>query len=120
MKRSVLLFTILALLTFSAVAYTQGPGTMGPGMMGDHGRMETEQSMETKAQNTAAGAEIFNANCRVCHVNGGNIINPAKPLKGSAKLANFEAFLSFIRNPKLSAGAGSAMPSFSDSQISDT
>jgi cytochrome c6 len=65
------------------------------------------------------GEEIFNANCRVCHVNGGNIISPRLPLRGSQKLIDFKTFLSFIRNPGMPDGSSGAMPSFSESQISD-
>ncbi len=59
------------------------------------------------------GADTFNAHCRVCHQNGGNSITPNKPIKGSQKLRDFEAFLAFIRNP------ASSMPSFSQGTISD-
>lgn len=45
----------------------------------------------------SAGADIFNTYCRVCHPNGGNIINPDKPVKGSQKLRNFDTFLAYIR-----------------------
>ena len=65
------------------------------------------------------GEKIFNAKCRVCHVNGGNIINPRLPLRGSQKLADFKTFLSFIRNPKMPDGSQGTMPSFSESQISN-
>jgi len=64
------------------------------------------------------GEKIFNAYCRVCHVNGGNIINPRFPLRGSQKLADFKTFLSFIRSPQMPDGSRGAMPSFSESQIS--
>jgi mono/diheme cytochrome c family protein len=58
-----------------------------------------------------SGAEIFNANCKVCHQNGGNIINPEKPIRGSKKVTSFDIFLAYIRN------ATSPMPSFSQEKI---
>jgi len=64
------------------------------------------------------GEKIFNASCRVCHVNGGNVINPRFPLRGSQKLSEFKTFLSFIRDPRMPDGSQGAMPSFSESQIS--
>jgi hypothetical protein len=67
----------------------------------------------------SSGEKIFNKNCRVCHINGGNVINPSIPIRGSFKLANIETFKTFIRNPKLPDGSKGAMPSFSKSQISD-
>jgi mono/diheme cytochrome c family protein len=65
------------------------------------------------------GEKIFNAYCRVCHANGGNVINPRLPLRGSQKLADFKTFLPFIRNPKMPDGSQGAMPSFSESQIAN-
>jgi hypothetical protein len=65
------------------------------------------------------GEKIFNNNCRVCHVNGGNVINPGMPIRGSFKLTNLETFMTFIRNPQLPDGSKGSMPSFSKSQISD-
>lgn len=65
------------------------------------------------------GEKIFNAYCRACHVNGGNIMNSRFPLRGSQRLSTFKTFLSFIRNPRMPDGSSGAMPSFSESQISD-
>jgi mono/diheme cytochrome c family protein len=65
------------------------------------------------------GEKIFNADCRVCHVNGGNIINSRFPLRGSQRLSTVKTFLSFIRNPRMPDGSSGAMPSFSESRISD-
>jgi cytochrome c6 len=59
------------------------------------------------------GREEFQTNCLPCHPDGGNAINPEKPVTGSKKLANFKTFLSWIRNPVQS------MTKFPPSQISD-
>jgi cytochrome c6 len=59
----------------------------------------------------ASGSEVFSLNCQACHPGGGNIIDPALPLKGSSRLASLEAFVSFIRAP------GGSMPSFGEDQI---
>lgn len=64
------------------------------------------------------GEKIFNASCRVCHVNGGNVIDPRFPLRGSQKLSDFKTFISFIRDPSMPDGSQGSMPSFSESQIS--
>jgi mono/diheme cytochrome c family protein len=65
-------------------------------------------------QGTAkSGREEFQTNCSPCHPDGGNAIKPEKPLKSSRKLANFSAFLSWIRKPEPS------MTTFPPSQISD-
>ena len=45
------------------------------------------------------GQEEFQANCAVCHPEGGNVIKPDKPLKGSDKLKDFKIFQAWIRNP---------------------
>jgi mono/diheme cytochrome c family protein len=64
------------------------------------------------------GEKIFNVSCRVCHVNGGNVINPRFPLRGSHKLSDFKTFLSFIRDPRMPDSSQGSMPSFSEAQIS--
>ncbi len=114
MKKTVLGFSFLILLSFVFVVHAQGPGMMG------HDMMHSEEGDESASGNTMAGAEIFNTHCRVCHVNGGNLIDPSMPLKGSGKLSDFKTFLNFIRQPGMPDGSRGAMPSFSRSQISDT
>ena len=66
-----------------------------------------------------AGAKIFNENCKACHQNGGNIVSPNMPLRGSLKLATIDTFLSFIRDPRMPDGSKGSMPAFSKTQISD-
>lgn len=85
-----------------------GGDTIGYGMAGSVQDNDPRQSSLT-----SASADIFNSYCRSCHQNGGNIINPDKPIIGSHKLKDFETFLAFIRNPAL------PMPSFSQGTISD-
>lgn len=85
-----------------------GGDTIGYGMAGSG---QDKESQKTSLK--SAGADIFNSHCRACHQNGGNIINPAKPIKGSEKLRDFDTFLAYIRNP------ASPMPSFSQETISD-
>jgi cytochrome c6 len=60
----------------------------------------------------AIGAEVFTVNCQACHPGGGNIVDPARPLKGSPKLASLDGFVSFLRAP------GGSMPSFGEDQLS--
>jgi cytochrome c6 len=64
-------------------------------------------------QKGKTGKEEYQTNCSPCHPDGGNVIKPEKPLKGSKKLANFKTFISWIRNPLPS------MTTFPASQISD-
>lgn len=85
-----------------------GGETIGYGMEGSG---QDKESQKTSLK--SAGADIFNSHCRACHQNGGNIINPDKPIIGSRKLKDFDTFLAFIRNPN------STMPSFSQGTISD-
>ena len=115
MKKVMVGVSILALLTIISVVYAQNHGMMGSqGMMGANRGKATQNPPQL-----SDGAKIYNANCRVCHVNGGNVIYPNLPLKGSLKLQNFDSFLTFIRNPKMPDGSQGAMPSFSRTQISD-
>jgi cytochrome c6 len=60
-----------------------------------------------------AGEAVFAANCSACHADGGNLIDPKKPLRGSAKLKDFETFLGWIRVPV------APMPPFPAEQVSD-
>jgi len=84
------------------------------------GLNNSEKSDErAPSEQLANGEKIFNASCRVCHVNGGNIINPRFPLRGSQKLEDFETFLSFIRDPRMPDGSNGAMSSFPESRISN-
>jgi len=125
---------LLAVVIGIVIYYTQhhsmigghmmGPRTMSPEMMNEAimgpSMMGTEQSDEfQKFSQGTPGANIFNANCRVCHPNGGNIINPNLPLRGSNKLADFNTFLAFIRNPSMSGGSRGSMPAFSEALISN-
>jgi mono/diheme cytochrome c family protein len=71
------------------------------------------------SEQLAKGENIFKNSCRVCHANGGNIIDSRFPLRGSQKLSDFKTFVSYIRNPKMPDGSLGAMPSFSESQISN-
>ncbi|GEM_PF-1571673 len=116
MKRLVVILSLVSVFAIVSIAYAQGSGMMGGGMM-SQGMMGSGQ--EEKSSQGASGAEIYNANCRVCHQNGGNVINPSLPLRGSLKLADFNTFLAYIRNPKLPAGSRGSMLAFSQAQISD-
>ena len=66
-----------------------------------------------------AGLQIFKENCRACHANGGNIVMFQYPLKGSDKLADFNGFLAFIRDPRLDDGTKGPMPDFPPEAIPD-
>jgi hypothetical protein len=96
------------------VAFTHGIlGLLGGdmiqfGIIGSHQERESQ-----KPSSISGGADIFNAHCRFCHPNGGNIINPDKPIIGSQKLKDFETFIAFLRN------STSPMPSFPQGIISD-
>jgi len=71
-----------------------------------------------KSSEIVAGQRIFSVMCSGCHENGGNSININLPIKGSHKLANYDIFLSFIRDPKMPDGSTGAMPSFPELRIS--
>ena len=66
-----------------------------------------------------AGAEVFSANCKGCHPNGGNIIKPNLPLRSAPQLADFNSFEAFIRGPKMPDGSAGVMPAFATAKISD-
>jgi mono/diheme cytochrome c family protein len=72
-----------------------------------------------KSPEIVAGQKIFNELCAGCHENGGNIITPSLPIRGSHKLANYETFLSFIRNPRMPDGSIGAMQFFPESRLTN-
>ena len=45
------------------------------------------------------GEQIFKENCASCHTGGGNLIDPKKPVKGSAKLASLVKFKDYLVKP---------------------
>ncbi len=108
MKRFKMMLTVALILGVTGIVFAQGPGMM-----------EAGQGKKTQKAVDSARAKIFNANCSRCHPNGGNVILPNLPLRGSSKLADFKTFLSFIRDPKMPDGSEGVMPAFSDKQISD-
>ncbi|NJO50351.1 MAG: c-type cytochrome [Leptolyngbyaceae cyanobacterium RM2_2_4] len=67
------------------------------------------------------GAKVFGANCASCHMNGRNMVNPAKTLQKADlekyEMASIEAIQNQVRNGK------NAMPAFkgrlNDAQIED-
>ena len=94
-------------LGISAICYAQDPAMMGSG-----------KGSTSRQYAGTAGEKLFNLNCSRCHPNGGNVIFPNLPLRGSSKLADFKTFLSFIRDPKMPDGSEGVMPIFSKKQIS--
>ena len=71
---------------------------------------KTLQPLSTLQQ----GEKLFSYQCAGCHANGGNGLNPAKPVKGSAKLQSKAAFVAYLRQP------GPGMPAYDSSVIADS
>jgi mono/diheme cytochrome c family protein len=65
------------------------------------------------------GAKLYAVHCGVCHAQGGNIINPALPVKGSAKMKSLAVFTAYNRNPLKADGSKGVMPGFPVDKISD-
>ncbi|MGA8181100.1 MAG: DUF2231 domain-containing protein [Desulfobacterales bacterium] len=65
------------------------------------------------------GEKLFKANCSACHPNGKNAILPNFPIVGSDKLASFDTFSTFVRNPKLPSGKSGPMPKIMPSKLTD-
>jgi mono/diheme cytochrome c family protein len=114
MKTMVLRLLVMLIILLIPFASTH-TSTMLYAGLSNSGKSDVKATSEQLGK----GDQIFSSSCRVCHVNGGNVINPSLPLRGSQKLSDFKTFLSFIRNPLMPDGSRGAMPSFSESQISD-
>ena len=108
MKRFALGLAVTLVVGIITIAFAQGQRMTGSG-----------EKSSGQASQEISGAKIFNDNCRVCHQNGGNLVVPSIPLRGSLKLASFDIFLSFIREPRMPDGLKGPMPAFSKEQISD-
>jgi mono/diheme cytochrome c family protein len=65
------------------------------------------------------GASLYAANCGACHAQGGNIINPALPVKGSSKIKSLAVFTAYNRNPAKADGSKGMMPAYPEEKISD-
>jgi len=113
MKKAIVVLAIVFLSSIAAQAQIGG-GMMGGGMMNEGQGGESRESPKA-----TSGAGIYNANCAGCHPNGGNVVTPNLPVKGSRTLADFKTFLNFIRYPKMPDGSKGAMPAMTQSKISD-
>ncbi len=119
MKKLIVVLVVVFLTGMAAQAEVDD-GMMGGGMMGG-GMMGEGQGGESSAAQTAMpGAQIFSEYCESCHYDGGNVVSPDMPLKGSRMLADFKTFLDFIRNPRLPNGDKGVMPVFDQAKISDS
>jgi Cytochrome c, mono- and diheme variants len=65
------------------------------------------------------GANLYAVHCGACHAQGGNIINPALPVKGSVKMKSLAVFTAYNRNPLKADGSKGVMPAFPKDKISD-
>lgn len=65
------------------------------------------------------GADLYAAHCGSCHADGGNVITPALPVKGSPKMKSLAVFSAFNRNPVKADGTKGIMPAFPKDKISD-
>lgn len=65
------------------------------------------------------GAKLYATHCGACHAQGGNIINPALPVKGSIKMKSLTVFTAYNRNPSKADGSKGVMPAFPVEKISD-
>lgn len=77
------------------------------------------QSAPPQKGDIKRGAELFDKNqCSQCHLNGGNMIEPTKPLKGqkfAKKYARDEQIVAMVRT----GVPGTGMPSTSKDMLSD-
>jgi len=111
-KMRSLVMTILYAVAFVAVI---GLGYFGSGLVDGRGVAQGQEALTGDAE---AGKTVFVGNCQSCHQNGGNSINPDYPLATSAKLADIEQFIKFVRKPEMRDGTHGDMPPFSEDLIS--
>lgn len=77
----------------------------------------TGMASEKKGHKEEKGEKLFKTHCASCHADGGNIINPAKPLKKASLEANgvksWKDIVAKMRKP------GPGMNTFSKKDVSD-
>ncbi len=78
-----------------------------------------EKGTAVSSDDAKAGERLYATNCGGCHPNGGNVINPALPVIGSAPLKSPDAFIQFNRNPVRPDGSKGTMPAFTKERLSD-
>ena len=109
-SRAMLVIYVLGFITVVGLGYFGGKIV--------YEGMEEAGTVAGTTLEVKAGKEVFMRNCQVCHPDGGDIINPQAPVIGSARLADFPRFLTWIRDPRLPSGKQGAMPDFSPAKIS--
>lgn len=65
------------------------------------------------------GANLYKIHCGKCHAQGGNIINRALPVTGSATMKSLDVFTAYNRKPLKADGSKGGMPAFPKDKISD-
>src|SRR5512145_37753 len=78
--------------------------------------MTFSRGVALSAPNAAA---LYATHCGACHADGGNIMTPDLPVKGSSKMKSLAAFSAFNRNPVKADGSKGVMPAFPRDKISD-
>jgi uncharacterized membrane protein len=104
--KSLLAIYFLAVLTVVGLGYYGGSLVFG-----------TEKPVAT--EDLKVGERLYAANCGTCHPQGGNILNPALPVKNSTYLKTFNAFLDFNRKPQRPDGSKGLMPAIPPEKVSD-
>jgi len=121
MKRLGACLFLLFLVALAGPAGGEEAMMGGRGMMGDGGMMEGGSMMAsgetgqpaTTPKEVGAGESVFQQRCSMCHPDGGNIVKPDKPIRGSSKLKDLKTFVGYIRSPY------APMPAFPSSEISE-
>jgi mono/diheme cytochrome c family protein len=53
----------------------------------------------SKSKKQVDGKAYFQQRCASCHAGGGNLVEPARPVKNSKVLSNMESFKSYLSKP---------------------
>lgn len=104
--KSVLIVYLLSVLAVTGLGYYGG-------------NLVFSAEKPAATEDLKAGEMLYAANCGTCHPQGGNIMNPALPVKGSNYLKTFHAFLNFNRKPQMPDGTKGLMPSIPPEKVPD-
>lgn len=60
----------------------------------------SQAKANAKAAPTKSKGELtFTSHCSSCHVNGGNVVNPKKPVAESKYLSSYVSFKNYLKTP---------------------
>jgi mono/diheme cytochrome c family protein len=107
MRRTLLFFLTLTVLTSAALGYFGGELVFA---------VRKAPASDSSVQ-SREGADAFGKSCASCHPRGENPFKPELAPKTAPQLKDFQTFLVYLRAPRARDGSNTMMPPFSEVQL---